>query len=38
VKLSVLPPPPNHRDGEVHQTRDDAERDDEQFDGTLTEA
>ena len=38
LKLYTLYAPPNHRDGVVHQTRDDAERDNEQFDGTLTEA
>jgi hypothetical protein len=30
-------PPPNHRDGVVHQTRQDAEADHEHFDGKTTE-
>ncbi len=29
--------PPNHRDGVVHHTRADAEKDDENFDGKTTE-
>jgi hypothetical protein len=29
--------PPNHRDGVVHHTRDDAEADNEHFDGKTTE-
>jgi hypothetical protein len=37
LKLYTLHAPPNHRDGVVHHTRDDAERDDEQFDGKTTE-
>jgi mannose-6-phosphate isomerase-like protein (cupin superfamily) len=38
LKLYTLYAPPNHRDGVVHQTRADAETDDEQFDGKTTES
>ncbi len=38
LKLYTLYAPPNHRDGIVHQTREMAEADDEQFDGKTTEA
>lgn len=37
LKLYTVYAPPNHRDGVVHQTRGDAEADDESFDGTTTE-
>lgn len=37
LKLYTLYAPPNHRDGVVHHTRADAERDDEHFDGKTTE-
>jgi len=37
MKLYTLYSPPNHRDGVIHHTRADAERDDEQFDGKATE-
>ncbi|MBK9518157.1 MAG: cupin domain-containing protein [Anaeromyxobacter sp.] len=37
LKLYTLYAPPNHRDGVVHQTRQDAEADHEQFDGKTTE-
>lgn len=37
LKLYTLYAPPNHRDGVVHHTRDDAERDNEHFDGKTTE-
>jgi mannose-6-phosphate isomerase-like protein (cupin superfamily) len=37
LKLYTLYAPPNHRDGVVHQTRADAEADDEHFDGKTTE-
>jgi mannose-6-phosphate isomerase-like protein (cupin superfamily) len=37
LKLYTLYAPPNHRDGVVHHTRDEAERDDEHFDGKTTE-
>lgn len=37
LKLYTLYSPPNHRDGVVHHTREDAEADDEQFDGKTTE-
>jgi mannose-6-phosphate isomerase-like protein (cupin superfamily) len=37
LKLYTLYAPPNHMDGVVHQTRADAEKDDEHFDGTTTE-
>ena len=37
LKLYTLYAPPNHRDGVVHPTRADAERDNEHFDGKTTE-
>src|SRR5450755_3083164 len=37
LKLYTLYAPPNHRDGVIHRTRDDAEADDEHFDGRTTE-
>ena len=37
LKLYTLYAPPNHRDGVVHPARDDAEADDEQFDGKTME-
>jgi mannose-6-phosphate isomerase-like protein (cupin superfamily) len=37
LKLYTLYAPPNHRDGVVHQTRKDAEADQEHFDGKTTE-
>ena len=37
LKLYTLYAPPNHKDGTVHHTRADAEKDDEQFDGKTTE-
>ena len=37
LKLYTLYAPPNHRDGVVHQTRDDAEADNEHFAGETTE-
>ena len=37
LKLYTLYAPPNHRDGVVHQTREDAEADNEHFDGKTTE-
>ena len=37
LKLYTLCAPPNHRDGVVHHTRDDAEGDTEHFDGKTTE-
>ena len=37
LKLYTLYAPPNHRDGVIHHTRDDAEADDEHFDGKATE-
>ena len=37
LKVYTLYAPPNHRDGVVHQTRADAEADDEHFDGKTTE-
>ena len=35
--VHTLYAPPNHRDGVVHQTRADAEADNEHFDGKTTE-
>ena len=37
MKLYTLYSPPNHRDGVIHRTRAEAEKDDEQFDGKTTE-
>ena len=37
LKLYTLYAPPNHRDGIVHHTRAEAERDNERFDGRTTE-
>ncbi len=37
MKLYTIYSPPNHRDGVVHHTRAEAEKDDEQFDGKTTE-
>lgn len=37
LKLYTLYSPPNHRDGVVHHTREDAEADGEHFDGKTTE-
>jgi mannose-6-phosphate isomerase-like protein (cupin superfamily) len=37
MKLYTIYAPPNHRDGIVHNTRADAEKADEHFDGTTTE-
>jgi mannose-6-phosphate isomerase-like protein (cupin superfamily) len=37
LKLYTLYAPPNHRDGVVHRTRADAEKDNEHFDGKTTE-
>ena len=38
MKLYTLYAPPNHRDGVVHHTREDAEADNEHFDGKTTES
>jgi mannose-6-phosphate isomerase-like protein (cupin superfamily) len=38
LKLYTLYAPPNHRDGVIHHTRDDAEADSEHFDGKTTES
>ncbi len=37
LKLYTLYAPPNHRDGVVHHTKADAERDHERFDGKTSE-
>ncbi|MFZ2555825.1 MAG: cupin domain-containing protein [Minisyncoccia bacterium] len=37
MKLYTVYAPPNHRDGTVHATKEQAEKDDEHFDGVLTE-
>jgi mannose-6-phosphate isomerase-like protein (cupin superfamily) len=37
LKLYTLYAPPHHRDGTIHRTRQDAEVDDEHFDGKTTE-
>ncbi len=37
MKLYTIYSPPNHRDGVIHHTRDEAEADNEHFDGKTTE-
>ncbi len=37
LKLYTIYSPPNHRDGVIHHTRADAEKDSEHFDGKTTE-
>jgi mannose-6-phosphate isomerase-like protein (cupin superfamily) len=37
LKLYTIYAPPNHRDGVVHHTRENAEADNEHFDGKTTE-
>ena len=37
MKLYTLYSPPNHRDGVIHHTRNNAEADNENFDGKTTE-
>jgi mannose-6-phosphate isomerase-like protein (cupin superfamily) len=37
LKLTTLYSPPNHRDGLTHKTKEDAESDEEHFDGKTTE-
>ena len=37
LKLYTIYGPPEHRDGTVHRTRDEAVRDEEHFDGATTE-
>jgi len=37
LKLYTIYAPPNHRDGVVHHTREDAEADSEKFDGKTSE-
>ncbi len=37
MKLYTVYSPPNHRDGVVHQTKTEAEADNEEFDGQTTE-
>jgi mannose-6-phosphate isomerase-like protein (cupin superfamily) len=37
MKLYTVYAPPNHRDGVIHHTRDEAEADNEKFDGRTTE-
>jgi mannose-6-phosphate isomerase-like protein (cupin superfamily) len=37
MRLYTLYAPPNHRDGVIHHTRADAEKDNEHFDGKTTE-
>ena len=37
LKLYTIYSPPNHRDGVVHHTRAEAEKDNEHFDGKTTE-
>jgi mannose-6-phosphate isomerase-like protein (cupin superfamily) len=37
MKLYTIYSPPNHRDGVIHPTREEAEADSEEFDGKTTE-
>ena len=37
LKLYTLYAPPNHKDGTVHRTKADAEKDEEHFDGVTSE-
>lgn len=37
LKLYTIYSPPNHRDGVIHSTKEEAESDDEHFDGKTTE-
>lgn len=37
LKIYTIYSPPHHRDGTVHPTKNDAEADDEEFDGVTTE-
>ncbi len=37
LKLYTVYAPPNHKDGTVHATKEDADRDEEHFDGKTTE-
>ena len=37
LKLYTIYSPPNHKDGVVHKTKEEAEADDEHFDGKTTE-
>ena len=37
LKLYTLYAPPHHRDGVIHATPEDAEKDDEEYDGKTTE-
>lgn len=37
LKLYTVYSPPNHRDGVVHKTKEKAEADEEEFDGTTSE-
>ena len=37
LKVYTMYAPPNHRDGVVHATREDAQADSEHFDGATTE-
>lgn len=38
MKLYTVYSPPNHRDGVIHETKADAEADEEEFDGKTTES
>jgi len=37
LKLYTIYSPPNHKDGVIHQTKKEAETDEEKFEGTTTE-
>jgi mannose-6-phosphate isomerase-like protein (cupin superfamily) len=37
LKIYTIYSPPHHRDGVIHKTKEDAEKDDEEFDGGTSE-
>ena len=37
LKIYTIYSPPHHKDGIIHKTKEQAEKDDEEFDGTTTE-
>ena len=37
LKIYTIYSPPHHKDGIIHKTKEQAERDDEEFDGKTTE-
>jgi len=37
LKIYTIYSPPHHKDGIIHKTKEQAEKDDEEFDGKTTE-